>query len=113
MGTANTIPPSSSAVVTAAAAGTTAIVATSMIRRTARPLPDTALADQVNCVHGSHSSKNSSAASPMPLQSGSAIRRLTSWEKANTNARSKKSSTGSAVKSSVRSGTSMPRIAAA
>ena len=48
---------------------------------------------------------------PTPSQSGWWMSSPTSCEKANTYARSKNSSTGSAVKSSVRSGTSIPRIA--
>ena len=96
-GTAKTAPPSSKAVVTAAAMGTLAAVASKKITRTRRLFPGTLFADQVNCDHGSHRRTNSSVALPAPVQFGSWMSRLTSWENANTNARSKNSSTGSAV----------------
>ena len=108
---ANTGPPDSNAVDTDAAIGTLVTVPTRKKRRTIRPFPDTAFAAQVNCDHGNHRRPNRSAASPTPSQSGWWTRWPTSWEKAKTYARSKKSSTGSAVKSSVRSGSSMPFMA--
>ncbi len=106
--TANTGPPGPSAVDTDAAMGTLTAVASRNRSRARRPLPDTALADQVSCDHGTQSRPKRSPARPTPVQSGSWTRCPTSWEKAKTKARSKNSSTGSAVKSSVRSGTSMP-----
>jgi hypothetical protein len=106
--TANTGPPSSRAVEVDAAIGTLVAVATRKIRRTERLLPETAFADQVSSCHGSHSNANSSATLPAPLQVGASMSRPTSCEKARTYAKSKKSSTGSAVKSSVRSGSGMP-----
>ena len=68
--TANTGPPSSNAVDTEAAMGTLVTVPTRNSRRTVRPLPDTTLADHVNCDHGNHISQNSSATRPAPAQSG-------------------------------------------
>ena len=95
-GRAKTAPPSSKAVVTDAAMGTLRAVATRKITRTTRLFPGTVLADHVNCDHGNHINKKSSAALPAPVQSGSWISSPTSCENANTNARSKNSSTGSA-----------------
>ena len=54
-GMANSAPLWSNAVWTDAAIGTLAAVATRNSSRTVRELPGTAFADQVNCVHGSHS----------------------------------------------------------
>ena len=105
---AKTGPPPANAVEVEAAIGILTTVAMRNRVRTGRPLPDIAFAAQVNCCHGSHSKEKSSAAFPAPAQVGSFISSATSWEKANTYARSKKSSTGSAVKSSVSGGSSMP-----
>ena len=77
---------------------------------TSRVLLVTALADQANCDHGNQSSRKIKVASRMVCQVGSAKSRPTICEKAKTNARSKKSSTGSAVKSSSMSGTTSPRM---
>ncbi len=81
--TANTGPPAPKAVEIAAAIGTLATVATRKKSRTVRPLPDTALADQVNCCHGNHNSRKSRVTWPRPPR-WVGIRRPTSWEKANT-----------------------------
>ena len=82
--TAKTGPPGPNAVEIAAAIGTLATVATRKKTRTMRPLPETALADQVNCCHGNHNRRKRSVTCPTPSHVGSAIRRPTSWEKANT-----------------------------
>ncbi len=69
--TANTSAPSPRAVEVAAAIGTDAAVAARKMSRTDRALPDTALAAQASCCHGSQSSPNSKATSPTPVQVGS------------------------------------------
>ena len=67
---AKTGPPSSNAVDTDAAIGTLTAVPIRKTTRTCRLLPDTALADQVNCDQGNQSSQNTSATWPIPVQSG-------------------------------------------
>ena len=64
--------------------GTLMAVPTRNSRRTVRPLPDTALADHVNCDHGSHISQSTRAASPTPTQVGWWTRWPTSCENAST-----------------------------
>ena len=108
-GTAKSRPPPSSAVSIDAAIGTLAAVAARKSSRTERELPDTTLADHVNCDQGSHINRNSSVACPMPFHVASCRMSATSCENANTYARSKNSSTGSAEKSSSRSGSTSPR----
>ena len=71
--TAKTVPPWSSAVLTAAAIGTLIAVASRNRIRMGRPLPEMALADQVNWVHGSQSSPKTRACFPTPAQVGSTI----------------------------------------
>jgi hypothetical protein len=81
---ANTGPPPVRAVETEAAMGTLATVATRNRVRTTRPLPLTALADQVNCVQRIQSRRKTRPAWTRPAGVGSWTRTPTIWLKAKT-----------------------------
>ena len=79
-GIASNGPLLSKAVVTDAAIGTLAAVPTRKMTRVLRALPGTAFAAHVICDHGSQRRTKIRAACPTPVQFGSWMSRLASWE---------------------------------